>query len=70
VAYLKLGGPCSLQPASLYVMLFPFDYMFMLDVTKYLNATGGLIVGHSIISLGVLDSYLMSCFWPARTQYT
>lgn len=45
MAFLKLGGPCSLQPASLYVLLFPFDYRFMLDVAEHLNATEGLIVG-------------------------
>jgi hypothetical protein len=45
VVYLKLGGP-----ASLYVLLFPFDCRFMLDVAEHLNAMGGLIVGQSIIS--------------------
>jgi hypothetical protein len=45
MVYLKLGGPCSLQPASIMSCCSHIDYRFMLDVAEHLNSMGGLIVG-------------------------
>lgn len=69
VNLLPLGSRVGLAACHIevFVCLFWFNFMFMVDVVDNLNATSDLIVGWSMISSRVVDFYLLySWFRPAK----